>query len=134
MQRKQRKSAAGIGLICLIAGAYLFAAAAATPQQRRDDAAKAFKDGNFKVAYETIRPVLLDRKADAKKVPADLDLAINSLRSLGRVDEVDGLLEAAVVAHAENWRLLQAAALSYQRGEHFGYVVAGKFNRGHGRG
>src|SRR5207249_3279479 len=42
--------------------------------------------------------------------------------------------EQVITAHAKNWRLLQAAARTCMNNEHYGYVVAGKFYRGHKRG
>src|SRR5262249_45739244 len=49
-------------------------------------------------------------------------------------DEVDDFREAVVAAHAKNWRLLHRAAVSFLRGERYGYIVAGKFYRGNKRG
>ena len=54
---------------------------------------------------------------------------------LGRVDEIDAFREAVVAVHQGNWRLLQAAAESYLNdAQHFGFIVAGKFQRGQHRG
>ncbi len=57
------------------------------------------------------------------------------LLQLGRVDEADAFREAVVAVHPANWRLLKAAAESYLNDpEHFGFITAGKFHRGHHRG
>ena len=53
---------------------------------------------------------------------------------MGRLDEIDELRENAVQVHAQNWRLLEAAADSYLNFDHFGFIVAGKFSRGPHRG
>ena len=77
----------------------------------------------------------LDPKTEPDQVGADLKRAIECLVQLGRIDEVDAFREAVVVVQAGNWRLLQAAAESYLDDvQHFGFIVAGKFQRGHHRG
>ena len=40
---------------------------------------------------------------------------MNSLRRLGRIDEIDAFREAVVAVHQGNWRLLQAAAESFAK-------------------
>src|SRR5206468_3287873 len=62
------------------------------------------------------------------------ELALTALQRLGRVDEADDFREAVIVVHKDNWRLLDAAAQTYVTTEHYGYIVAGKFYRGHRRG
>ncbi len=71
------------------------------------------------------------------KVGEDLTTAINCLERLGRVDEIDAFREGVIEAHKGNWRLLETAALSLTRNnwnDHFGFIVAGKFYRGHKHG
>ncbi len=92
------------------------------------------KAGNFREAYNSFRKLIVEPRTTATLVPKDLEQAIVCLNQLGEVDEIDGLITAAVEAHPQNWRLLKQAALSYLTTEHYGYVVAGKFNRGHRRG
>ena len=50
-------------------------------------------------------------------------------RISGRGDEMDEFREAVIAAHERDWRLLAAAAQTYQTVEHYGYLVAGKFTR-----
>lgn len=96
---------------------------------------KLFTQGNYKDAYEGYRKLVLDARADPLHVGSDLGQAIQCLVRLGRVDEVDAFRDAAVQAHTGNWRLLQAAADSYFRfPQHYGFIVGGKFHRGHHRG
>ncbi len=57
--------------------------------------------GNFKDAYEGYRGLALDPKTDPKLVGADLKQAMQCLRKLGRVDEIDVLYETAVAIHPE---------------------------------
>jgi len=47
---------------------------------------------------------------------------------------VDDFREAVIKVHAKNWRLLSTAAQTYVDGNHFGFMVAGKFQRGGHRG
>ncbi|MFI5455840.1 MAG: alpha-2-macroglobulin [Isosphaerales bacterium] len=96
---------------------------------------KLFAAGNYKDAYAGYRAFALDAKTEPNRVGSDLRRAIECLVQLGRVDEVDSLREAVIAVHQGNWRLLQAAAESYLNdAQHFGFIVAGKFVRGHGAG
>jgi len=134
---KQGARMAGASLLLVVAGLCVWAARADKPgqhAQQRDKLTKAFRDGNYKVAYDGLRKLALDPSNDPKEVGKDLDLAIDSLQRLGRIDESDDFREAVIAAHARNWRLLQSAALSFNRTERYGYIVAGKFYRGHKRG
>ncbi|MCY3018995.1 MAG: MG2 domain-containing protein, partial [Planctomycetota bacterium] len=106
---------------------------APVPDQRAV-AEKAKKDGNWKVAYETFRKVLLDEQSDPAKVGGDLTSAIECLNRLNRIDEVDDLREKALAVHAKNWRFLATAAQSLINDQHMGFIVAGKFSRGYNRG
>src|ERR1700719_4658480 len=119
--------------LALIVG-WRLTAGAPTVDEKRQALYKAITAGNFKDAYEGLRKIALDPKNDPMKVGKDLTQAIICLQRLGRVDEVDAFREAVIDAHKDNWRLLSTAARTYVDGEHYGYIVAGKFNRGHGRG
>ena len=96
----------------------------------RDVAQKLLKDGNFNDALHIYRQLAVDPKTDAKAVGDDLTHAVDCLANLGRIDEADALIEASVAAQPKNWRLLRSAAQNYQRIEHFGFIIAGKFERG----
>lgn len=131
--------ALAIGLVLAGGGAvWLVAAnnnnAAAPPQAERARHMKAFKDGNWKDAYEGLRKLALNPDNDPKKVSEDLTNAIQCLQNLGRVDEIDAFREGVVKAHAKNWRLLETAATTYQNIDHHGFIVAGQFHRGDHRG
>ena len=101
---------------------------------RRAQAAKKMADGNFKDAYGLFSVLVLDAKDDAKLAGGDLHNAIQCLQNLNREDEVDDLREKAIAVQSGNWRFLGAAAESFTIGNHVGYVVGGKFSRGHRRG
>src|SRR5262249_2311770 len=135
MQGNKRSILASLGLMAaMLAGVYLWAAEKPTTKERREGANKAFKDGNYKVAYEALRQLVLDKDNEATPVGEDLNQAISALQHLGRSDEIDELRESAVTVHSGNWRLLHRAAMSLGRVEPYGYMVAGKFQRGYKRG
>ncbi|HUY36157.1 MAG TPA: MG2 domain-containing protein [Pirellulales bacterium] len=98
--------------------------------QRRAAAQKLFDEGNFKDAYEGFRKLALDAADEPRQVGHDLRMATDSLKKLGRPNEIDAFREQAIALHARNWRLLQAAAENYLSVEHYGGIVAGKFERG----
>ena len=106
---------------------------AAHPQIRRQ-AQKAYTDRNWRDAFELYRRLSLDPQADPKTVAPDFTRAWQCLRQLNRLQELDGFREAVIEQHATNWRLLLAAARSYSQNTHWGYMIAGEFQRGRHRG
>lgn len=103
------------------------------PAQDRAAAEKAFSSGNFKVAYDQFRALVLDPKADPIRVGGDLRKAVDSLNRLGRVDEIDELLEKALAVHPDNPKVLSAAAEIVLHEPHHGVIIAGEFKRGNPR-
>ncbi len=126
------------GLIVSVAvGAILGAlgmAVSADPPVTREELKKTFDAGNFKDAYEGLRRLALDPQDDPLRVGDDLKLAVQALRNLGRVAEVDDFRDEVIKVHEKNWRLLAAAAESIFTTENHGFIVAGKFYRGNHRG
>lgn len=120
-------------LTFVVASWWLIAEEAGKPVNR-DEVKKQFDAGNFKVAYDGYRKLALDPKTDPKKVSEDLAMAVQALRNLGRTNEFDELVETTIKAHATNWRLLRGAALQYVSVDQWGFIVAGKFERGSHRG
>ena len=115
----------------------LTAASAVEPagtQQRRDALQKTFQDGNYKEAYEGFRKLTLEPEVHPRLVGRDLEMATQCLERLNRVDEIDEFREAVIKLHAENWRLLWAAARNYMNVQHQGFMIAGEFQRGSHRG
>jgi uncharacterized protein YfaS (alpha-2-macroglobulin family) len=101
---------------------------------RRIAAVKAFKDGNFKEAYDNFRLLAIDPKSDPELVPDDLKMGLDCLARLGRLPEWNTFIEESVAAHGKNWMLLQQAAEAYANANHWGFMIAGNFERGHRRG
>lgn len=123
-------------LTAVLAGALLMASgmnAADRPSEasRRSKAVQAMKDGNFNSAYEEFRTLLLEPASDSMQVCNDLQFAVNCLNRLGRVQEFDELIEAAIEVRPANWRFLRVASQSYRSINHTGTIVGGEFQRGH---
>ena len=116
------------------AAGFLLTAAEPTLPELKETARTAMKKGNFKDAYEALRKYTLDPKADPKEVGGRMHEAIQCLQRLGRSDETDEYRDEVIKTHAKNWRLLWAAAESFLSGEQYGFIIAGKFQRGQHRG
>lgn len=110
--------------------AYSVAREAAPMTGSRTEAQKMFANRNYKDAYEVFSRLALDPAADAKQVGADLNMALQCLQQLNRASEIDEFRERVISVHPGNWRLLRAAAHSYMNFDHFGFMIAGKFERG----
>lgn len=100
----------------------------------RKKAEKASADGNYSEAYSLYEKLCLDPKDDPLRVGQDLAQAISLLNRLNRANEADALREKIINIHNANWRLLHAAGQSYFNENHYGYIVAGEFQRGSHRG
>jgi uncharacterized protein YfaS (alpha-2-macroglobulin family) len=107
-----------------------------TPQNQpqRETLQKLFQAGNYKDAYEGFRKRALDPNNDPRKVGDDLRVAVQCLQQLGRVNEIDPLMEGVIGVHQNNWRLLWTAAQVYLEIPHHGFMIAGQFQRGDHRG
>ncbi|MFO1092578.1 MAG: MG2 domain-containing protein [Planctomycetaceae bacterium] len=101
---------------------------------RREQANQLFQEGNYNEAYDIVRDLTLDPKNSGTQLADDLSRALACLAQLQRQNEIDAFREAAVKVHAGDWRLLARAAESLVNGEHYGFVVAGAFQRGSQRG
>lgn len=100
----------------------------------REQAQKLMNDGNWKEALDAWLALLRKPRSDGPTVATDWLNVVTCLSSLQRLDQMDGLLEEQVGLHGDKWELLQAAADSLMAVEHYGFVVAGEFNRGQARG
>src|SRR5688500_8500352 len=103
-----------LALSVLAAGLWVVAADAPSQNERRQQADKLSREGNWKDAYEIYRKLALDPADEATAVAHDLTHAVQALRQLGRVDEVDAFREKVIEAHKDNWRLLWTSARSFQ--------------------
>ncbi|MBN2475203.1 MAG: alpha-2-macroglobulin [Pirellulales bacterium] len=128
-----------LNLSCLalaagLATATFAATEAADGAASREQLQQTMKDGNYKDAYDGLRKLTLDPAADPLRVGEDLNLATQCLQRLNRVAEIDAFREAVIEVHRQNWRLLWAAAENCMDSPHYGYMIAGTFQRGPHRG
>ena len=100
----------------------------------RDNATKLFNQGNYKDAYELFSKLALGEEKTPIQVGEDLSKSIDCLARLNRQNEIDEFRENVVAKNSQNWMLLQRAAQSFMYGNHYGFIVSGKFERGEHRG
>ena len=126
---------AALSFSALISVGVLALMAADTPlPDLRAVAAKQFSDGNWKEAHEAYKRLCLEEANTGKLLADDFTKAVQCLRRLQQDHQIDAFREEVIDTHAEDWRLLGAAAQSYRNGPHFGFVVGGEFRRGNQRG
>ncbi|MGV2340204.1 MAG UNVERIFIED_CONTAM: hypothetical protein LVR18_41515 [Planctomycetaceae bacterium] len=92
-----------------------------------------FQQNNFNEALTIYRQLLLLPAKDPRHAQ-DLERSIACLQHLGRVPEVDELIEQSVAAHPVDFHLLMQAGNSFTSLEKYGFLIAGKFERGGHRG
>jgi hypothetical protein len=126
-------SVCGILTIACLGRLLLSAESPPTPEDRAKFE-KLQKDGNFKDAYDGFRKLALNKDDDPLKVGDDLSAGIVCLQSLARSDEIDDFRQQVIEVHKANWRLVWTAAETYLHGEHYGFLIAGKFYRGNRHG
>ncbi|MEX0643654.1 MAG: alpha-2-macroglobulin, partial [Pirellulales bacterium] len=128
------KCGAAVAVVLCLGIVASMSAEPAGPAERRAAAEAAYKKGNFRDALHVYRELAVDAKNDPLAVGGDLRRAVECLQRLGRTPEIDALREQAVTAQPKNFRLLRAAADTLFQGPQYGYMVAGKFERGSHRG
>lgn len=96
----------------------------------RDKAQELYRDGNYKDAYEIYKDLVLGSEVDNNHFSSDLSWATSCLNSLGKIEEIDSLLEEGVEKHPDSWPVLFAVGSQYSSLSNFGSIVAGKFYRG----
>ncbi len=107
---------------------------APTDGPERQKANTLMGQGNWAEAYAIYAKLAVAPETDARLVGEDLAQAVQCLGRLNRLHEQDALVEQAVAAHTDNWRLLAQAAEIYQRDTHNGFILSGAFRRGGHRG
>jgi alpha-2-macroglobulin len=100
----------------------------------RKKAQDTMQKGNYKDAFALFKKLALNPATDPKFAATDMQQGVQCLQNLGLVHETDDFRESVVTAQKSNWRVLFAAAQSVTNDQHYGYIVAGKFSRGHHRG
>ena len=101
----------------------------------RKQADKLINDGNWAEAWDLLSKLTLDNSNNDAQLPEDFQKSIQCLNALNRIADFDDYFERALVAHADHWQLMAAAADIIQSAvPHEGYLIAGQFERGYHRG
>ncbi|HEX2747996.1 MAG TPA: MG2 domain-containing protein, partial [Verrucomicrobiales bacterium] len=103
---------------------------AATLVERRNQADKSMKDGNWNDALKVLRELTTDAANTGQPVADDLGKAVQCVQNLGKYTLWDAVVEEAVKAHPKDWLLLKQAAGLYQNTQPWGTIVSGEFQRG----
>ncbi|MFV0444001.1 MAG: alpha-2-macroglobulin family protein, partial [Planctomycetaceae bacterium] len=111
---------------------YLMAADSPLPDQRAA-AQKLYDQGNWRDAYEIFSKLALSRENAGQTLADDFSRGLQCLVQLQQWQQ-DEFRENVIATHAEDWKLLKCAAQSYLDTNHYGYIVAGEFERGNQRG
>ena len=133
--KKSKSALLGVlGLITLVALVTTSFSEPPDLAQQRAAARKTAQEGNWKDAYAVLQKLCLNAESDPQATAEDVVLAAQCLNNLGRSNEVDELLEGTAKVHKDKWQVLKAVAQQYLQNQHHGYIIAGKFERGHHRG
>lgn len=103
---------------------------------QRKQARQLSGDNNNAEALEIYKSLVADDNNKDAALSEDFSQAIRLLNQLNRTNEVDEFFENAVESHADHWRLLAEAGaqLGDNRIAPYGFIIAGKFERGNHRG
>ncbi len=123
-----------LALSAVIVPLYNTGAELPPPSTSKDGADKLKDEGNYKEALERYSERLQSPDLPGSKLQHELPRAIECLQRLNRLNEFDTLVDLAVDAHPNDWRLLAAASNAYVHVPHYGYMIAGGFQRGQHRG
>ena len=126
----------GLAVVGVVGIGWLAVIAQQQSNPTPEKAATLMKNGNWKEAFVAYSRLVLERELDAspEKLPEYFNNAMQCAQQLDNYDESEAFREKAIAAHPKNWRLLQAAANSYENNIHHGYIVADQFHRGWARG
>lgn len=126
-------------LVCAIVCSTALAIGAASPPDKDEEtlrrkAHKLLNDGNYKDSLELFQKLALDGRSNPATVGNDLLMAASCLQALNRDNESDELRDKFAGIHSNNWSALYAAGQSFFNAQHYGTIIAGKFERGPHRG
>ncbi len=105
-----------------------------TDDELRAAASKEFKEGNFRDALEKYLKLARVEQAAGTTLADDFQLVYQCLAQLQRIHEFDAILEEVVALHPQEFHLIRTAGNTLLNTEHWGFTVAGKFERGSQRG
>ncbi|QDV18870.1 MG2 domain protein [Gimesia panareensis] len=112
---------------------YLLAAEKSSPGAR-SLADSYLKQGNYRDAWNLYQKLATQQGSSATEVVHDLQQGIQCLQRLNRGSEVDDFRAAVLKVHGDQSRVLAKLAETLVQEPHFGYIIDGKFIRGHQRG
>ena len=112
---------------------HLSAEPPAIPDQR-ERAQKLFNEGNFKESLTIFRKLALSGENTGSLLSNDIFQVANCYQNLQLHHEIDPFLEQAEEVHAKNWRGLKAIGVQWAISHHYGFLVAGKYQRGNNGG
>ncbi|HWB07219.1 MAG TPA: alpha-2-macroglobulin family protein [Verrucomicrobiales bacterium] len=121
-----------LSILWLFLAGMTFSAAvsAATIEERRKQADKSMRDGNWNDALKVFRELATDAASAGEPLADDLNKAVQCVQNLGKPTLWDAVVEEAVKAHPKDWRLLKQAAALYQSAQPWGTIVSGEYQRG----
>lgn len=103
-------------------------------KEKLEKANKLLRQGNSKEALIIFRDLAQNKDTESKIAIKAVGEGVNCLRRLNQIKDVDDFLEKTVESHADDWGVLERVATFYLGLNHFGFMIAGKFERGHHRG
>ena len=103
---------------------------------QRKQAQQLLSDNNAAEALEIYKTLVEDDTNKDQDLSQDFSQAVSLLNQLNRMNEIDEFFEETVDRHADNWRLQAqgASLLANQNIATYGFIIAGKFERGNHRG
>ncbi len=121
-------------LVGALASGWIYLMAAEEPADQRAKAIKLQEQGNFREAYDIFARLARNPDNKGDLAAEEFERAIQCLQSLQRQQEVDAFRDEVIKAHDKDWIVLRKGAQTFINGEHWGFIVAGKFQRGNNRG
>ncbi len=103
---------------------------AATIAERRGQADKAMKEGNWNDALKIWREILVLPEHAGQPLAEDIGKAVQCVQQLNKNELWDAVVEDTVKAHPRDWKLLREAAVLYQQTQPWGTIISGEFQRG----
>ena len=102
---------------------------AATIAERRGQADKAMKNGNWNDALKVWREILVLPEHAGQPLAEDIGKAVQCVQQLNKNELWDAVVEDTVKAHPQDWKLLREAAVLYQQTQPWGTIISGEFQR-----
>ncbi|MBL9143285.1 MAG: hypothetical protein JNM99_06335 [Verrucomicrobiaceae bacterium] len=99
------------------------------PQTAFDQAEKLANDNNHREAANAFKAILERRDVEGRLIAKTLQRAVESLNNLDEAAEAEQVIETAAKSHADQWLVLEQAALSIMQLNHQGRWLNNQFMR-----